>query len=102
MTSGSAIMTGLQSLQYDGDRRNFDFNKYVALHVARHNNHNDLGEYGVEPLTESLKILWFQKGITYKSLDTVWASILTAPCKLHDLHRRAGSLCELQAHAEGD
>jgi hypothetical protein len=72
-------MTRLQSLAYDGDRRNFDFNKYVALHVAGHNDHNDLGEYGVEPLTESLKILWFQKGITDKSLDAVRASILAAP-----------------------
>ncbi len=72
-------MTRLQSRQYDGDRRNFDFNKYVALHVAGHNNHNDLGEYGDEPLTESPKILWFQKGITDKSLDAVQASILAAP-----------------------
>ena len=79
VTSGSAIMTRLQSLAYDGDRRNFDFNKYVALHVAGHNDHNDLGEYGVEPLTESLKILWFQKGITDKSLNAVRASILATP-----------------------
>ena len=47
VTSGSAIMTRLQSLQYEGDRRNFDFNKYIALHVAGHNNHDDLGAYGV-------------------------------------------------------
>jgi hypothetical protein len=79
VTSGSAIMTRLQWLQYDGDRRNFDFNKYVALHVAGHNNHNDLGKYGVDPLTKSLKILWFQKGITDKSLNAVRASILAAP-----------------------
>jgi hypothetical protein len=79
VTSGSAIMTRLQSLQYDGDRRNFNFNKYVALHVVGHNNHNELEEYGVEPLTESLKILWFQKGITDKSLDAVRASILATP-----------------------
>ena len=79
VTSGSAIMTRLQSLQYDGNRRNFDFNKYVAIHVAGHIDHNDLREYGIEPLTKSLKILWFQKGITDKSLDTIWASILAAP-----------------------
>jgi hypothetical protein len=79
MMSGSAIMTRLQLLQYDGDRRNFDFGKYVALHVVGHNDHNDLEEYGVDPLTESLKILWFQKGITDKSLDAVRASILAAP-----------------------
>ncbi len=47
--------------------------------MAGHNDHNDLREYGVEPLTESLKILWFQKGITNKSLDAVRASILAAP-----------------------
>jgi hypothetical protein len=79
VTSGSAIMTRLQSLQYDDDRRNINFNKYVALHVAGHNNPDDLGEYGVEPLTKSLKILWFQKGITDKSLDAVRTSILAAP-----------------------
>jgi hypothetical protein len=72
-------MIRLQSLQYDGNRRIFNFNKNVALHVAGHNDHNDLGEYGVEPLTESLKILWFQKGITDMSINAVWASILTAP-----------------------
>jgi hypothetical protein len=72
-------MTRLQSLQYDGDIRNFDFNKYVALHVAEDNNHDDLGAYGFKPLTKNLKILWFQKGITDKSLDTVWASIFAAP-----------------------
>jgi hypothetical protein len=72
-------MTRLQPLQYDGDRMNFDFNKYVALHVAGHNDHNDLGAYGVEPLTGTLKILWFQKGITDKGLNAVRASILAAP-----------------------
>jgi hypothetical protein len=31
VTSGSAIMSRFQSLQYDSNRRHFDFNKYVAL-----------------------------------------------------------------------
>ena len=72
-------MTRLQLLQYDGNRRNFDFNKYVALHVVGHNDHDDLGAYGIEPLTKSLKILWFQKGITDKGLDGVQVSILATP-----------------------
>jgi hypothetical protein len=72
-------MTRLQLLQYDGNRRNFEFNGYVALHVAGHNDHDDLGAYGVEPLTKSLKILWFQKDITDKGLDAVRSSILTTP-----------------------
>ena len=57
VTYGITITTRLQLLQYDGDRRNFNFNKYVALQVAGHNDHDDLGAYGVEPLTKSLKIL---------------------------------------------
>ena len=72
-------MTRLQLLQYDGNRRNFDFNKYVALHVVGHNDHDDLGAYSIEPLTKSLKILWFQKGITDKGLDGVQVSILATP-----------------------
>ncbi len=47
--------------------------------MAGHNDHNDLGEYGVEPLTKSLKILWFRKGIANTSLNAVRASILAAP-----------------------
>ena len=85
VTSGSAIRTRLQLIQYDGDRRNFNFNKYAALHVAGLNDHADLGAYGVKSLAESLKILWFQKGITDKGLDAVHASILAAPATTRPL-----------------
>ena len=79
VASGSAIMTKLQSLRFDGKRRGFPFDKYVALHVQGHVKHDDLQQYGVEPLTDSLKILWFQKGITDKSFNAVRASITAAP-----------------------
>jgi hypothetical protein len=79
VASGSAIMTKLQSLRFNGERRGFPFDKYVALHVQGHVEHDDLQQYGVEPLTDVLKILWFQNGITDKSLDAVWASINAAP-----------------------
>ena len=36
-------------------------------------------QYGIEPLINALKILWFQKGITNRSLDAVRASINTTP-----------------------
>jgi hypothetical protein len=75
VASGSAIMTNLQSLRFDGERRVFPFDKYVALHVQGHVEHDDLQQYGVEPLTDALKILWFQNGITDKGLDAVRASI---------------------------
>jgi hypothetical protein len=72
-------MTKLQSLRFDGERHGFPFDKYVALHVQGHVEHDDLQQYGVDPLTDSLKILWFQNGITDKSLDAVCASINANP-----------------------
>jgi hypothetical protein len=57
VTSGSAIMTKIQTLRYDGDKTCFTFDKYVQLHVEQHNLHKDLEEYGVDPLGEELKIL---------------------------------------------
>jgi hypothetical protein len=72
-------MTKLQSLRFNGESRGFPFDKYVALHVQGHVEHDDLQQYGVDPLTDALKILWFQKGITDNSFDAVRASINAAP-----------------------
>jgi hypothetical protein len=75
VSTGNAICTKLQSFRYEGDRKNFNFDKYVNLHVEQHNQHADLQEYGVAPLAESLKTLWFQDGIRDPSLNAVKASI---------------------------
>jgi hypothetical protein len=75
--TGSAIVTKLQSFKYEGDRKNFNFDKYVTLHVEQNNQHSDLTEYGVKPLDESLKIHWFQGGIKCTTLDAVKAAITT-------------------------
>ena len=79
VASGSAIMTKLQSLCYDGERRGFTFDKYCSLHVQGHVDHDDLQQYGVMPLPEALKILWFQNGIKDTTLDAVRASINASP-----------------------
>jgi hypothetical protein len=50
VSTGSAIVTKLQSFRYEGDHKNFNFDKYVTLHVEQHNQHADLKEYGVAPL----------------------------------------------------
>jgi hypothetical protein len=76
VTSGSTIMTKIQNLRYDGDKARFGFDKYVQLHVEQHNLHKDLEEYGVDPLSEELKILWFEQGIKTSGLDVVKASVL--------------------------
>jgi hypothetical protein len=56
-------------------KKTFNFDKYVNLHVEQHNHHADLQEYGVAPLAESLKTLWFHDGIRDPSLNAVKASI---------------------------
>jgi hypothetical protein len=68
-------VTRLQSFRYEGDRKNFNFDKYVNLHVEQHNQHLDPREYKVAPLAENLKTLWFQDGIRDPSLNAVKASI---------------------------
>ncbi len=68
-------MNKLQSFRYKGDRKNFNFDKYVILHVEKHNQHADLQEYGAAPLAENLMTLWFQDGIRDPSLNAVKASI---------------------------
>jgi hypothetical protein len=46
-----------ESFRYEGDRKNFNFDKYVNLHAEQHNQHADLQEYGVAPLAENFKTL---------------------------------------------
>ncbi len=68
-------MTKLQSFRYEGDRKNFNFDKCANLHVEQHNQHADLQDYGVALFTENLKTLWSQDGIRDPSLNAVKASI---------------------------
>jgi hypothetical protein len=75
VSTGSAIVTKLQSFSYEGDRKNFNFDKYVNLHIEQHNQHADLQEYRVVHLAENLMTLWFQDGIRDPSLNAVKASI---------------------------
>ncbi len=57
VSTGSTIVTKLQSFSYEGERKNFNFDKYVNLHIEQHNQHADLQEFGVAPLAENLKTL---------------------------------------------
>jgi hypothetical protein len=68
-------VTKLQSFRYEEDRKSFNFDKYVNLHVEHHNQHADLQEYGVVPLAKNLKTLWFRNGIRDPSLNAVKVSI---------------------------
>ncbi len=55
VSTRNAIVTKLQSFKYKGDHKNFNFDKYVNLHVKQYNQHADLQEYGVAPLAKNLK-----------------------------------------------
>jgi hypothetical protein len=79
VTSGSVIMTKIQTLTYDGDKPHFTFDKYVQLHVEQHNLHMDLEEYDVPSLTEELKTHWFEQGINSLTAKSVLAGQKTIP-----------------------
>jgi hypothetical protein len=68
-------VTKQQSFRYEGDHKNFNFDKYLNLHVEQHIQHADLQEYGVAPLAVNLKTLWFQDGIRDPSCNVVKVSI---------------------------
>jgi hypothetical protein len=75
VSTKSAIVTKLQSFEFEGDCKNFNFVKYVNLHIEQRNQHADLQEYGVAPLAKSLKTLWFQEGIKNPLVNAAKASI---------------------------
>jgi hypothetical protein len=70
------IISSLKSKIYQGDRKNFNFDKYCLAHVAEHNRYASLVEYGVNPLEESMKILYFEDGIKDPFLDAARNTIL--------------------------
>ncbi len=57
----------------------------MNLHIEHHNQHADLQEYGVAPLTENLKTLWFQDRIRDPSFNAVKASINANCANITDL-----------------
>jgi hypothetical protein len=46
----------LQSTRYSGDKRNFDFEKYVCIHTEHHSVLNGLTEHGNSGIDESSKV----------------------------------------------
>jgi len=75
-TMRNEIISSLKTKIYQGDCRNFNFDKYCLAHVAEHNRYASLEEYGVTPLEESMKILYTEDGIKDPTLDAAWNAIL--------------------------
>ncbi len=70
------ILSSLKSKIYQGDRKNWNFDKYCLTHVAEHNRQSSLLEYDVAPLDESMKIHYFEEGIKDPTLDAARNAIL--------------------------
>mgnify|MGYP006185970011 FL=1 len=83
-TMRNDIISSLKAKIYQGDRKNFNFDKYCLAHVAEHNRYASLVEYGVNPLEESMKILYFEDGIKDPSLDAARNAILVDRTRFQD------------------
>jgi hypothetical protein len=84
VSMGSTIITKLQSIRYEGNQKNFTFDKFVNLQIEQHNQHAGLQEYWYATLPKNMKILWFQDSIKDSSLDAVKASFYASKSKFED------------------
>jgi hypothetical protein len=78
------ILSTLKALHYGGDWRNFMFNKYCTAHVDQHNCHAALAKWNVPPLEETMKIHYFEDGITDPSFAAVKSTILVDRTRFQD------------------
>jgi hypothetical protein len=78
------ILSTLKSLHYSGDQRNFTFDKYCTAHVDQHNCYTALAEWNVKPLEESMKIHYFEDGVTDPSFASVKSTILVDHTKFQE------------------
>jgi hypothetical protein len=72
----SNIHLTLKSLHCSGNCKNFKFNMYCTTHVEQHIRHAALTEFNMAPLEESMKIYYFEDGITDSSFSSVKSTIM--------------------------
>jgi len=64
---GLAIMDKLNATKYDGQTKNWNFDKYVAAHVDLHNQAEHLAPYGFTLVTGHVKVNAFTRNISEKA-----------------------------------
>ena len=79
-TRKNKAYTALSTLRYDGPKKNWTFDQYVAAHLRAH---NEL-EYCKEPVPETKKVKDFLDGIEDERLDSAKDNILGDETKLND------------------
>jgi hypothetical protein len=80
----SDILLTLKNLHHGGDYKNFNFNKYCTTQMEQHNWHAALAVFGVAPLEESIRIHYFEDGITDLSFCSVKSIIMVDRQKFQD------------------
>jgi hypothetical protein len=63
----------MSKLKYTGEKRRFNFNKYVDAHVRLHNVMNDLKIHGYSGMDEAQRVRKFLAGIQCKEVEVIRA-----------------------------
>jgi hypothetical protein len=84
ITMVTDILSTLKSLHYSSDQRNFTFDKYCTAHVDQHNCHAALAKWNVKPIEETIKIHYFEGGITDPSFASVRSTIVVDRTKFQE------------------
>ncbi len=78
------ILLTLKALHYGGGWKNFMFDKFCTAHVDQHNRHAALAKWNVPPLEETMKIHYFEDGITDPSFAAVKSTNLVDRTRFQD------------------
>ncbi len=78
------ILLTLKALHYGGDWKNLTFDKFCTAHVDQHNCHTALAKWNVPPFEETMKIHYFEDGITDLSFAAVKSMILVDRTRFQD------------------
>jgi hypothetical protein len=74
----------LMDTVYNGEKRRWNFEKYVRLHVEQHAVLEDLVQYGYSGIDEGSKVRYLVRGVRTQALDTVKANILASAALRND------------------
>ena len=83
----SAAEHKLANTFYNGERRNFSFEKYVRVHVEQHTILNGLKEYGYTGIDDRSKVRYLISGIKTDKFDSVKTQILSTPAMRSDFDK---------------
>ena len=71
----------LQNSHYDGERKSWDWDKYVALHKEQHAIMESLTDYGYSGMDNGTKVHHFLQGIKSPELEAAANVVCTKPEK---------------------